>query len=229
MLISLCGISASGAASFALLSSEARVGVGASKSRTDRWVSQKIAPSGFTTWDGFTGNTRIATATQSTQISPETGVITSSGTTFLGGGYSGSSTSSLSVSFEIFEPTTYSFSSADVSFKGQLDLVGPNGSKFGKPFNSDSTTGSRSGILDAGVYDLSISISSAALGVPTNSTVVRTSSYDVGLQLGGAAAVPEATEGVCFLAGSLLLVLNGTRRRGQNRRLSLKPTCRRQR
>ena len=51
-------------------------------------------------------------------------------------------------------------------------------------------------------------------------TGVGSGSYSASLQLGSGAGVPEATESMCFLAGSLMFLICGTRRRGSNRRLS---------
>ena len=164
----------------------------------------------FTTFESSLGNS--PGARQSTTISG-TG-IQSTGSATYGNTYSGTSRSSLKVSFEVFESTPYTISSSTFSgSSGGARISFGSGAKalYGAGSSRSSGTyvfGPTSGVLDPGVYSFSASAASGTSRSPNDS-----GGYSVGLNLGGAAGVPEATQTACFLVGSVMFLFAGTRRR----------------
>lgn len=138
-------------------------------------------------------------------------------------GYAGKASSSTYVKFRVYEATAYRFGSFDFSkssnagSKVELYMSGGN-TAFKKNFGSGGTytSGLQEGVLQAGTYWLVVENFSNGTSWTGNPNVSASASQ-FNLDLGGAAGVPEAGEGICLLAGSMMFMFAGTRRRRAKR------------
>ena len=179
----------------------------------DSFSESAIAPDGFTAFDVSLDVPGSARQSTTIDLDGNSASIDSSGGASVGSGYFGSATSSFTLDLEIFEPTAYSVGGS--AFRG---LAGDGSVTFklirdGREFElfrNFPGRPARTGTLGPGIYELRGSAFGSAARSGSGG-----GSYDLTFRL-GAAAVPEATESLCFLAGSVMIVFAGTRRRSRS-------------